>query len=97
MPAQSEAQRAFNYKDVITSPTFRAAALVAHPENLDDTLLDADVASQRRNIRSHLSFLHCVIDAGGLRRRLILGERWRALKTSTVLLWGQRDAYGAPE
>jgi pimeloyl-ACP methyl ester carboxylesterase len=76
---------------------FWGQVLVAHPENLDNRLLDADVASQRRNIRSHLSFLHCVLDAGGLRRRLILGERWRTLETPTVLLWGDRDAYGAPD
>lgn len=88
---------------VMSKPTrdgnrkFWGQVLVAHPENLDDRLLDADVASQRRNIRSHLSFLHCVLDAGGLRRRLILGERWGALKTPTVVLWGDRDAYGAPE
>lgn len=88
---------------VMSKPTrdgnrkFWGQVLVALPENLDDMLLDADVASQRRNIRSHLSFLRCVLDAGGLKRRLILGERWRALKTPTVILWGDRDAYGAPE
>jgi len=88
---------------VMSKPTregnrkFWGQVLVAHPENLDDALLDADVASQRRNMRSHLSFLQCVLDAGGLKRRLILGERWRALKAPTVLLWGDRDAYGAPE
>ena len=88
---------------VMSKPTregnrkFWGQVLVAHPENLDDALLDADVASQRRNIRSHLSFLQWVLDAGGLRSCLILGERWRALKAPTVLLWGDRDAYGAPE
>lgn len=88
---------------VMSKPTregnrkFWGQVLVAHPEILDDALLDADVASQSRNVRSHLSFLHCVLDAGGLKRRLILGERWRALETPTVLLWGERDAYGAPE
>lgn len=88
---------------VMSKPTrdgnrkFWGEILVAHPENLDDALLDADVASQRRNIRSHLSFLQSVLDARGLRRHLILGERWRALKTPTLLLWGERDAYGAPE
>jgi pimeloyl-ACP methyl ester carboxylesterase len=76
---------------------FWGQILVAHPENLDDGLLDADVASQRRNIGSHLSFVRCVLDARGLRPGLILGERWRELQAPTVLLWGERDTYGRPE
>ena len=71
--------------------------LVVHPEHLDDTLLDADVASQNRNIRSNLSLARCIADAGGLRRRLILGDRWQALKVPTLLLWGNRDAFQSPE
>jgi ubiquinone/menaquinone biosynthesis C-methylase UbiE len=66
---------------------------VAHPELLDDSLLDADVASQRRNIDSHLSFLRCVLDAGGLRTRLLLGERWQLLKVPTLFLRGEHDAF----
>jgi pimeloyl-ACP methyl ester carboxylesterase len=76
---------------------FWGQILVAHPEQLDDALLDADVASQRRNIGSHLSFVRCVLDARGLRSDLILGKRWQELQVPTVLLWGERDAYGAPE
>jgi|SRR5215211_329034 len=76
---------------------FWGQILVAHPEHIDDTLLDADVASQRRNIESHLSLLSCVLDARGLRRRLILGERWQVLKVPTVFLWGERDAFLPPK
>lgn len=76
---------------------FWGQILVAHPEHLDDTLLDADVASQRRHIDSHLSLLRGVLDAGGLRRRLILGERWQALKVPTVFLCGERDAFVPPK
>jgi len=75
---------------------FWGQILVVHPERLDDALLDADVASQRRHIGSHLSLLACVIDAGGLRRRLILGDRWRALKVPAVFLCGERDAFVSP-
>ena len=31
------------------------------------------------------------------RRELILGERWRDLTTPTLLIWGERDAFGSPE
>jgi len=71
--------------------------LVAHPEKLDDTLLDADVAHQRRNIDSMLSLIKCLAGAGGIKRRLMLGERWQALKVPTLFLWGERDAFGPPE
>lgn len=72
---------------------FWGTILVAHPELLDDSLLDADVASQRRNIDSHLSFLRGVLDAGGLRSELVLGERWQNLKVPTLFLRGDRDAF----
>jgi pimeloyl-ACP methyl ester carboxylesterase len=73
--------------------TFWGEILVTHPERLDDALLDAILASERRNVESHLSLLRCVLDAGGLRRHLILGDRWRALTVSTLFLWGDRDAF----
>jgi pimeloyl-ACP methyl ester carboxylesterase len=79
------------------SRTFWGQILVAHPERLDDALLDAGVAHQRRNIASMLSLVHCLLDARGLRRRLILGAGWQALTAPTVLLWGERDAFGTPE
>jgi pimeloyl-ACP methyl ester carboxylesterase len=71
--------------------------LVAHPKHLENALLDADVASQRRNASSHLSLIRCVADIGGLRRHLILGERWQALKVPTLFLWGERDAFLRPK
>jgi pimeloyl-ACP methyl ester carboxylesterase len=33
----------------------------------------------------------------GYRRELILGERWQALTTPTLLVWGERDAWGSPK
>ena len=80
-----------------SSRKFWGEILVAHPEQLDDTLIDADVASQRQNVGSHLSLVRCLGDAGGLRRRLILGERWQALNVPTMFLWGERDAFMTPK
>lgn len=77
--------------------TFWGQILVAHPEKLDDAQLDADVASQLRNIDSHLDLIGCVADAGGVRRRLLLGDRWRLLQMPILILWGERDAFAPPE
>jgi pimeloyl-ACP methyl ester carboxylesterase len=76
---------------------FWGQVLVTHSENLDDAQLDADVASQRRNIDAHLSLISCVADAGGVRKHLILGERWQTLRVPTLLLWGERDTFGRAE
>ena len=72
---------------------------VEHPERLDDLLLDVDVAHTRRNVASMLSLIACVADWRrlGYRRELILGERWKALTTPTLLLWPEHDAFGSPQ
>jgi pimeloyl-ACP methyl ester carboxylesterase len=70
---------------------------VAHPERIDDILLDVDIANARRNLDSFLSLVRCVgTFPAGIRRRLILGERWQALQVPTLFLWGERDAFGPP-
>jgi len=69
---------------------------VAHPERLDDELLDAVVCSQRRNISSWFSLMECMMDAGGIRRELVIGERWKALQAPVVFLWGEKDAFDTP-
>ena len=63
--------------------------IVKHPERVDDLMLDVDVAHTRRNVESMLSLIACIADWRrlGYRRKLILGERWRALTTPTLLLW----------
>src|SRR5829696_3429270 len=76
---------------------FWGEILVVHPEILDDTLLDANVAHMRWNIGSILSLMRCAIGVGGLKAHLILGKRWQALKVPTVFLWGERDAFTAPD
>jgi pimeloyl-ACP methyl ester carboxylesterase len=69
---------------------------VAHPERLDDELLDAVACSQRRNISSWFSLMECMMDAGGFRRELVIGERWKALQVPVVFLWGEKDAFDSP-
>jgi pimeloyl-ACP methyl ester carboxylesterase len=78
---------------------FWGQVMVDHPERVDDRLIDVDVAHTRRNVESLLSLIACIADWRrlGYRRELIIGERWRALTTPTVLLWPEHDAFGAPE
>jgi pimeloyl-ACP methyl ester carboxylesterase len=78
---------------------FWAQLMVHHPERVDDLLLDVDVAHTRRNAESMLGLVQCIADARrlGYRRELILGERWRALTTPTLLVWPEHDAFGSPE
>jgi pimeloyl-ACP methyl ester carboxylesterase len=62
-------------------------------------MLDVDVAHTRRNVESMLSLIACIADWRrlGYRRKLILGERWRALTMPTLLVWPEHDAFGSPE
>jgi 2-hydroxy-6-oxonona-2,4-dienedioate hydrolase len=81
------------------SRKFWGQVLVKHPEKLDDLLLDVDVAHTRRNVESMLGLVRCIASARrlGYRRELVLGERWRALMTPTLLIWPEGDAFGSPE
>jgi pimeloyl-ACP methyl ester carboxylesterase len=76
---------------------FWGQILVAHPERLDETLLDAHIAHARRNIESMLSLARAVGGMGGLQRRLVLGARWQELKPPTLFLCGERDAFMRPK
>ncbi len=78
---------------------FWGQVIVKHPERVDDLVLDVDVAHTRRNAESMLSLIACIADWRrlGYRRELILGERWQALTTPTLLVWGEHDAFGSPE
>jgi pimeloyl-ACP methyl ester carboxylesterase len=80
------------------SRKFWGQVLVEHPERLDDLLLDVDVANERRNAESMVGLGRCIASARrfGLRRELILGERWEALTVPTLFVWGDRDAFGSP-
>jgi pimeloyl-ACP methyl ester carboxylesterase len=81
------------------SRKFWGQVLVKDAEQLDDRLLDVDVANTRRNVESWLGLLACIADWRrlGYRRELILGERWRALTVPTLLLWPEHDAFGSPQ
>jgi pimeloyl-ACP methyl ester carboxylesterase len=72
---------------------FWGKIIVAHPEQVDDTVLDADVASMRRNLETNVSFIKAYGRMRGLRRDLVLGERWLDLKTATSFICGDRDAF----
>ena len=78
---------------------FWGRVIVEHPDRVDDLVLDADAANERRNVESMLSLIACIADWRrlGYRRELILGERWRALTMPTLLLWPEHDAFGAPK
>jgi pimeloyl-ACP methyl ester carboxylesterase len=84
---------------VMSNPTreesrkFWGKILVVHPENLDDTLLEADVVHTRRNVGSILSLIRNTVGLRGLQRHLVLGDRWRQLKVPTLVLHGDRDAF----
>jgi pimeloyl-ACP methyl ester carboxylesterase len=81
------------------SRRFFGQVLVEHPERIDDLLLDVDVANSRRNAESMVGLVARIADFRrlGYRRELMLGERWHALTTETLFIWGERDAFGSPE
>jgi pimeloyl-ACP methyl ester carboxylesterase len=76
---------------------FWGQILVAHPERLDDALLDAHIAHALRNIDSMLSLVSSVSAVGGLWRRLVLGARWEQLRPPTLFLCGERDGFMRPD
>ena len=76
---------------------FWGQILVAHPELVDDSVLDADVASQIRNKQSQLSFIAGALGLRGMRSELLEGSRWDVLGIPTLFIWGESDVYGAPE
>ena len=72
---------------------FWGRVLVAYPERLPDELLDVDVEHMRRNRDSALSLVRQVVGPFGVRRELLLGERWLELRVPTLFLHGDRDAF----
>ena len=72
---------------------FWGEALVAHPERLADELLDVDVEHMRRNRDSALSLVRRVVGPRGVRRELMLDDRWQTLSVPTLFLYGDRDAF----
>jgi pimeloyl-ACP methyl ester carboxylesterase len=69
---------------------------VAHPERLDDGMLDADVLGQERNRESYVGMLRYLGGPRGLMPfvgRLVLGERWGDVAAPTLFLRGERDRF----
>ena len=75
------------------SREFWGRLLVAHPELLADDFLDVDVEHMSRNRESVVSLMCEVVGLGGVRRELLLGERWRRLVVPTQAVFGERDAF----
>ncbi len=72
---------------------FWGQVLVAHPERLTDELLDVDVEHMRRNRDSALSLVRRVVGPLGVRKDVLLGERWLELTVPTLFILGDRDAF----
>jgi pimeloyl-ACP methyl ester carboxylesterase len=76
---------------------FWAQLLVAHPERLEDDFLDLSATSQRRNAPSWFTLIDRAFDVWGLKKNLLLTGRWKDLSVPTTFVWGEKDAWGAPE
>ena len=79
------------------SRKFWGQMLVAYPERLTDELLDVDVEHMRRNRDSALSLVRQVVGPLGVRRELLLGERWLELRVPTLFIYGDLDAFMSRE
>jgi pimeloyl-ACP methyl ester carboxylesterase len=79
------------------SRKFWGQVIVKHADRLDDRLLDVDVAHTRRNVESMLSLIACIANWRRLayRREVMLGDRWRALTTPTLLIWPEYEAFAS--
>lgn len=75
------------------SRKFWGDLLVAHPERLDDLLLDVDAAHTRRNHRDIVGLLANALNARGVRPHLVLEEQWRTLSVPTVFVSGDNDPF----
>lgn len=76
---------------------FWGQLLVAHPERLGDDLLDLLTASQLRNAPSWFTLIERTMNVLGLRKDLLIGDRWKRLSVPATFVWGEKDAWGAPE
>jgi pimeloyl-ACP methyl ester carboxylesterase len=77
--------------------TFWKQLLVAHAERLDDDLLDLLVASQSRNCPTWFTLIDRTVDIRGFKRDLVIGDRWKNVAVPTTFVWGNDDAFCAPE
>ena len=73
------------------------AAMVAHPERLDNEFVDSGTFNFLRNSRSMLTLLERAIDEEGLRPELVVGGHWAELSMPTTLIWGDGDIFDTVE
>lgn len=72
---------------------FWGQVLVAHPERLQNELLDVDVEHIRRNRDNALSLVRRVVGPRGVHKELLLGHRWLELAVPTLFMHGDRDTF----
>jgi pimeloyl-ACP methyl ester carboxylesterase len=53
-------------------------------------------ASQLRNAPSWFTLLDQACDVWGLKKELVLGDRWKELTVPTTFVWGEKDAWAPP-
>jgi len=70
---------------------FAKQILMAHPERMEEDLLDLSVASQRRNAPSWISMIDRTIDIRGMKPEFLIGDRWKDLTVPTTMIWGEKD------
>jgi pimeloyl-ACP methyl ester carboxylesterase len=71
--------------------------LVAHPERLETELLELLTESQRRNAPSWFTLIDQAFDIRGMKKELLIGERWKQLSVPTTFVWGEKDAWAPLE
>lgn len=71
--------------------------LVAHPDRLPEDFVDLEVACHIRNISTWISLMDRLGDSGGIRKELVMGDRWKTLAVPTTFIWGELEKAGPPE
>lgn len=71
--------------------------LVSHAEKLEQDFLEVSVASQKRNAYSWFTLIDAAMNVIGLRKYLLLGERWKDLKVPVTCIWGDEDPWAGPD
>src|SRR5262249_8021079 len=71
--------------------------LVAHPDRLPEDFVDLEVACHIRNVSTWISLMDRLGDSGGIRKELVMGDRWKTLAAPTTFIWGELEKAGPPE
>jgi pimeloyl-ACP methyl ester carboxylesterase len=86
-------------RSMMLKPTTRSTLsfwkqlLVANPGMLDEDLLIALTASQARNAPNWFTLIDSVFDFRGMKKNLVLGDKWNDLSVPVTFIWGDKDAW----